>query len=183
MLRRLSQKTGTALGNLAKLVLIGMAAYFVANSYGAARTGPADLIGKPAPLFTGETMTGEVVNLEELKDRVVVVDFWATWCPPCRQAIPKVQAVSRRFENDPVTVLGLNLDQEATPEQIAEFLKKYEITFSQILDPVGNVKKKYGVRGIPCSIVIDKKGIVRNVHLGYNSDLEEKLGEHVAGLL
>ncbi|MBI2945175.1 MAG: TlpA family protein disulfide reductase [Candidatus Wallbacteria bacterium] len=179
MHRRSFLRTGSLIGGLAALLAM---ACLLPTAW-AGNPSPADLIGQPAPLFTGKLMDGTVVNLEDLRGRVVVLDFWATWCSYCRDAIPKVQAVARRFENSPVTLVGINLDRDRTPEQIAEFLKRYGISFGQILDPDAHVKKKYLVRGIPCAVVIDKQGVVKSVHIGDDAELEQKLGGQVASLL
>ena len=144
---------------------------------------PAELVGQPAPLFTGKTIDGKVVSLEELRGRVVVLEFWASWCPDCRDALPKMAAVARRFESSAVTILGFNTDKDMTAERLAQFLQSYGVAFGQILDPEGFVKKKYLVRRIPTVFVLDKQGTVRFVHVEDVDHLETALGDAVASQL
>ncbi|MBI3894207.1 MAG: TlpA family protein disulfide reductase [Candidatus Wallbacteria bacterium] len=182
MFRIFSSRAGQSLGTLARLALFAVLAYWLAKSYGAGSGAGSAIVGKAAPAFAGHSLEGSEVSLVSLKGRVVVLDFWATWCPPCRKAIPRIQSLSKRFSDRPVTVLGINMDQGKSPEAIRQFLSENSIAFGQVLDG-GPIAQKYGVQGIPCTVVIDKDGIVRQVHTGYSNDLEGVLADSVEKLL
>ncbi len=172
MIRNFFSRTGIA-------IVVGTLGLF-ATLFAA---GPTELIGKPAPLFTGKTLNGTVVNLEDLRGKVVLLDFWAKWCPSCRKALPKIQSVAKRFENQNVVVLGVNLDYEETPEVLKAFLKTNGVTFDVVHDVQGALSDKYDVRSIPCAVTIDKDGIVRFVHTGDSPTLGMQLGDQIADLL
>jgi thiol-disulfide isomerase/thioredoxin len=144
---------------------------------------PQTLIGKPAPTFGDMGFDGKPLSLEGLQGRVVVLDFWATWCVPCVQSMPKIQKIADKFADQPVTVVGINQDSKGKDEAIKQFLTDKKITFRQFLDPVGKLGRKYRVAGIPCTFLIDRKGIVQAVHMGLAPDLDDLLAEQVETLL
>lgn len=175
-----TDKSSTFRG-LATAGLIGLAAAIAAGLLSTPDASKA-LVDKPAPGFSGRLLDGKELSLGGLKGRVVVLDFWATWCPPCRLSIPKVQALSERFASEPVTVLGINLDMDETGETVRDFVKEHSIRFPQLLGGT-EVAKKYGVEGIPCTVVVDRSGVVRHVSTGYSEGQEEELAELVRKLL
>ncbi|MEW6199373.1 MAG: TlpA disulfide reductase family protein [Planctomycetota bacterium] len=144
---------------------------------------PRELIGKPAPLFAGTALDEKPLALEELRGRVVIVDFWATWCAPCVQAMPQIQKLHLKYADKPVTVIGVNQDDKRTEAKIKPFLKDKEITFRQLPDPKGKIARKYKVAGIPCTFLLDKKGTVQAVHVGLSMSLEEDIGGEIEKLL
>ncbi|MBI2945845.1 MAG: TlpA family protein disulfide reductase [Candidatus Wallbacteria bacterium] len=142
-----------------------------------------DLLGKPAPDFSGQDMDGKPLTLKSLAGRVVVLDFWATWCPPCVRAIPRVQDLARRFEKKAVTVIGVNQDHDGAEPKIRRFLKEKGIRFRQKLDPQGEIGTRYGVTAIPCTVVIDPRGLVHHVQTGFSEESEEELVQMIESLL
>lgn len=146
---------------------------------------PTKLVGEPAPDFSGEDLDGRSISLDDFVGKIVLLDFWATWCRPCVQAIPHIQAISEKFRDKPVVVLGVNQDDPDERQRVKEFLDKKKITFRQVMpsEEGEDIGERYGVRGIPTTILIDASGIVRRVHVGFSPDTGEKLTADIEKLL
>jgi cytochrome c biogenesis protein CcmG/thiol:disulfide interchange protein DsbE len=128
-------------------------------------------VGAAAPAFEGEDAQGTVVSLGDFANKVVVLDFWATWCSPCRAASPAVQALQERFaDTGDVVVLGIHFNDEGDP---AAYAGKHGLTFPIIVDGRAAVKA-YGVKRIPTFVVIDRSGTIvyRQTGFGTASDLD-----------
>ena len=123
-------------------------------------------IGKPAPDFTVVTLEGKEVKLSSLRGKPVFIDFWATWCPPCRASLPHTQKVAANF-GDKITVLAISDEDKDT---IAQFQKHNNYTYPSYRDPDNVASQLYKVEGIPTFVVIDEKGIVVDYQSGYSSD-------------
>jgi len=148
------------------------------------RPSPEDLIDKPAPAFSGDDLTGEKLSLESLKGRVVVLDFWATWCGPCVAAIPHVQKIADKFKDEPVTIIGMNRDGKGTDSKVKKFLEKKKITLRQFMDVDGKIARSYNVSGIPSLFIIDKEGVIRDAHVGFSGEsMADDIAEKIAKLL
>ncbi|MBI2302532.1 MAG: TlpA family protein disulfide reductase [Armatimonadetes bacterium] len=135
---------------------------------GAADSGPA--IGKVAPNFTLKDLSDAAVTLSALKGKVVFLDFWATWCPPCRAALPHTQEISKRQEARKGKLVVLALDQAESKDTVRNFMHRNGYTFRCLLDKDGAVGGKYNVHGIPLFAVIDKHGVVKAVEVGYDEE-------------
>lgn len=133
-------------------------------------------IGVMAPDFQLKTIDGEVVKLSDYKGKKVILNFWATWCPPCKKEIPELQAFHER-SGDEITILGVNID---TNNQVEDFVKERKITFPVLLDHGEKVSKMYQVIAIPTTYFIDEKGLIRHKHLGAVS--KKLLKEHTEDL-
>ena len=143
---------------------------------------PHPLLGTPAPTFTLDVLGGAKVNLADLKDKqIVVLDFWATWCPPCRKALPILVEVTDTYKGKGVTFYAVNIQESA--EAIKTFLDKMGIKCNVALDKEGDAAKKYLVQGIPQSVVIGKDGTVEAVHIGLAPDLKEEFKKELDTLL
>ncbi len=148
---------------------------------GAAPTEPASpLVGKEAPDFDLARLTGGRVRPQDLRGKVVVLDFWATWCAPCVAALPTLMKVAKAHSDNVVLVA---IDQQEESETIREFLKQKAWDLDVALDSDGRVGRSYGVQGIPQTVVIDPQGIVRHVHVGLAPDLEARLTREVRALI
>lgn len=123
----------------------------------------APVVGSPAPDFELETLDGSPVSLRGLRGRVVIVNFWATWCGPCRVEMPDLEARAVRFP-DRLTVLGVNFDE--TPAEVAAFRDEVGVTFPLLLDPGAKVQRLYRVLGYPTTYFVDQDGIIRIQHIG-----------------
>jgi len=134
--------------------------------------------GDPAPEFRLEDLSGKKVALADFRgSSVVVLDFWATWCGPCRAALPAMHAFRQKYQGKGVEVLNINLSEDAGT--ISEYLRKEQLNLWVLLDRGNAITKAYGVNGIPCVVVIDKRGSKRETIVGYRPDLEARLGEIV----
>lgn len=137
--------------------------------------GGSPLVGNDAPDFTLARLEGdEKVKLGDLDDRVVVLDFWATWCPPCVKGMPEVQAVRdwAKQENKPVDVFAVNLREQ--PAQVRNFLKNHDLDLPVLMDDDGSTAESYRVEAIPTTVVI-AYGEVAEVHVGLTPDLQSAL--------
>ncbi|MCB9852157.1 MAG: redoxin domain-containing protein [Phycisphaerales bacterium] len=141
------------------------------------------LIGEPAPDFESTDFDDKPIKLSDLKGKVVVLDFWATWCGPCVQAIPHIQEVAERMKDKPVVVLGINGDQPGGEKRVKQFLEKKKITFRQVKDFMGEIKANYGVTSIPCTVLIGKDGIVQSIDVGFGFGGESELTAKIEKLI
>ncbi|OGO30466.1 MAG: hypothetical protein A2Z16_02620 [Chloroflexi bacterium RBG_16_54_18] len=123
-------------------------------------------IGSPAPDFVLDDLSGNPVKLSDLKGRLVVLNFWATWCIPCRTEMPEFQNIYRQKEPD-LVVLGINLEQ--SPGEIQDFITQLDITYPILLDEEGQVSRLYKVVQLPNTFFIDHDGIIRMRHIGFLS--------------
>lgn len=141
--------------------------------------------GAKAPNITLPTLDGKSFTLANaLKaDKVVVLDIWATWCPPCRAEIPFIIKMNNKFGDKDVMIVGVAIDQDKS--DVSSFVKKQKVDYTIGLDPnAAVVGDRYKVRGIPVTYIIDKKGIVRYVHSGFGgaSDMAA-MEKEIASLL
>ena len=121
--------------------------------------------GQRAPEFALQTLKGGRVSLSSLRGKVVVIDFWAQWCEPCKRELPWLDKLAHEFASRDVVVLAVNLDKErGNAERLAQQLG---LTLQVLLDPEGSVAASYDLPKMPSSFVVDKRGIVRYVHEGF----------------
>ncbi|MEW6249574.1 MAG: redoxin domain-containing protein [Planctomycetota bacterium] len=144
---------------------------------------PEDLVGKEAPEFSGTAFDGKPIALQDLRGRVVVLDFWATWCVPCVAALPSVQKVCEKYAAKPVTFIGIDQDAAKQEEKARKLIESKKLTFRQVLDADRSIGKSFNITQIPCSIVIDPQGVVRVVHTGGIEKLEEELAADIERVL
>ncbi|MDW7772494.1 MAG: TlpA disulfide reductase family protein [Desulfobulbaceae bacterium] len=121
-------------------------------------------VGNPAPDFTLVDRTGKEWTLSELKGRVVFINFWATWCPPCREEMPSMQSLYSQLPGDKFIMLAI-LNRDA-PSLADLFVKKLGITMPVLDDQSNAVGSQYGLTGLPETYIIDKQGIVREKFIG-----------------
>ena len=133
--------------------------------------------GKAAPAFALEDLEGKRVSLKDLRGRVVVLDFWATWCGPCRASLPHLEELHKDLSGAGVQVLAINLREEK--EAARKFVEEAALTMPVLLDAAGKVAERYAVSGIPHTVVIDKSGVVRRVLVGFAPDTPHELRQAV----
>jgi thiol-disulfide isomerase/thioredoxin len=127
-----------------------------------------------APPFVVTTLDGRRVSMDDLKGKVVLLDFWATWCGPCREALPHMQKIAKKFEGEPLVVLSVSLDQDE--QKWKEFIAKNGMTWPQYFDGgfTGPVSRMFAVDAIPHTFTIDADGVLQDEHIG-DSSVEGKL--------
>ncbi len=118
-------------------------------------------IGAEAPRFTGKTIEGEYVALDDYRGKVVLLNVWATWCAPCRQELPELVALQKQFGGDAFTVLGVSIDTEREFKKVQAMAREYRLTYPIVFDPSGRSIALFDVVGYPTSILIGKNGEVR----------------------
>jgi peroxiredoxin len=122
-------------------------------------------VAKVGPDFTlKDVKTGKPVSLSDFKGKVVIVDFWATWCGPCCKAMKFYEELFREKRKDGLVVLAISIDQRE--EKLSNFLKKRPVSFPVLYDPEKTLMEKYGVLRIPTTFIIDKNGKIQNKYVG-----------------
>jgi thiol-disulfide isomerase/thioredoxin len=127
---------------------------------------------QPAPAFPA---------LEAARGKVVLVDFWASWCGPCRQALPAYEQLRREYAARGFEVIGVNVDRRAGDREAA--LKALHLSYPQVADAAGALAERYDVSGMPASYLLDRHGLVRQVHVGFEPEDIAPLRQAVAQLL
>ena len=138
----------------------------VAGEGGSGSLEPAPIAGHPAPDFTLSTLDGEQVSLSDFRGQPVIINFWATWCGPCRIEMPEFQEAFSEHESDGLVVLGVNLTERDSVNAVPAFLEEFGLTFPVVLDADGDVANTYKVFGQPASIFVDQNGDVHQVFYG-----------------
>ena len=121
-------------------------------------------VGQPAIDFALLNLTGQQIWLSDLRGKVVIVTFWATWCPPCRTEIPELNNVYLDLKSEGVEILAI--DVRESPDVVNEFVQDMGMNYPVLLDSRGYLAYAYGVRGIPTSFFIDRQGILREMRVG-----------------
>jgi peroxiredoxin len=133
--------------------------------------------GRPAPDFTLTSLTSQSVKLSELLGKVVILNFWATWCPPCRAEMPTLQEAYVAHTDDGLMVLAV--DQNEAPDQVIGFVADLHLTFPLLLDPGYAVSDRYRISLLPSTFFIDRSGVIRDVVFGgpmSRAQIESKIG-------
>ena len=126
----------------------------------------AQTLGAPAPDFTLKTLAGETASLSDYKDRPVFLNFWASWCKPCRGEMKDIIAAYDAHKDQHLQVLAINLTDQERMKDVRQFRDDFQMPFPVLLDEQGKVRKSYALRGVPTSVFIDARGIVRLVNPG-----------------
>jgi cytochrome c biogenesis protein CcmG, thiol:disulfide interchange protein DsbE len=151
------------------LVLIAGASWTILSmnpSVGPKNSMSAPQTGFPAPDFTLYTPTGETYTLSELKGKAVLVNLWATWCPPCRAEMPAIQAIYDEYKDQGFVVLAINMTAQDNALNIAPFLAEYGLNFPVLLDETGEISTVYQLRSLPSSYFINRAGVISEVVIG-----------------
>lgn len=145
----------------------------------------AKVVGKSAPDFTLTDLNDQSYKLSQFRDKVVILDFWATWCGPCKLAMPLVNKVYLEYKDQGLVVLGINLEGRDKNQLVKQFIEKSGHQFVILQGGMMGIglDQVYDVTGIPTTFVIDKQGIIRYRHIGYREDLDQMLAREVEELL
>ena len=135
----------------------------------------------PAPDFTLKSRSGENIKLSELRGEVVMLNFWASWCAPCRQEMPLLEALYKKYSDLGFTILAVNVEEDSSKADI--LLKDIPVTFPVLFDNTNQVTKLYKVVAMPSTVIIDRDGNMRYLHRGYLPGYEEEYKKQVSELI
>ena len=138
-----------------------------------------ELVGKKAPSFVAPKVGGQLVSLENYKNKPLVLNFWASWCPPCRDETPGMERIWRKYEDQGVVILGINVQDGEKEAQ--RYISEFGVTFSNALDLDGSITVDYGVTGLPVTFFIDNDSVVTGRWVGSIS--EDRLDNWVSNLI
>ena len=134
--------------------------------------------GQTAPGFSLKNLKGETVSLNDFKGKIVVLDFWATWCLPCRKSLPELAELEKKYRDKGVVFLGMSIDDQDSYDNqyVAEFKDRYKVAYQVLRADSGVVADYLGIEKvrIPTFLILDKEGIVRKKHLGFEQGILEK---------
>ena len=141
----------------------------------------SDLEGRAAPDFALKSSTGENLRLSEYRGDVVMINFWATWCGPCRQEMPLLDELYARYERVGFNLLGVNIDDDS--RRAMQMIDELGVNFPVLFDSRKEVSRLYEVEAMPVTVLVDREGNVRYVHHGYKPGYEDKYLDQVRSLL
>jgi peroxiredoxin len=138
-------------------------------------------ISGPAPNFTLKSLSGKNIKLSELTGNVVLINFWASWCGPCRQEMPLLNAIHNKYKPLGFTVLGINVEEQVANAK--SFISERPVDFPILLDSKNRISELYKVIAMPTTVVIDRDGNMRFLHQGYQSGDEAEYRKMVKKLV
>ena len=137
--------------------------------------------GQVAPDFALKSTTGENLRLSEYRGDVVMINFWATWCGPCRQEMPLLDELYARYHRVGFNLLGVNIDDDIT--RALRMVEELDLHFPVVFDTRKEVSRLYNVEAMPATILVDREGKIRHVHHGYKPGYEDKYLDQIRALL
>jgi peroxiredoxin len=135
----------------------------------------------PAPAFTLASRGGQDVSLTQYKGQVVMINFWASWCGPCRQEMPLLESIYKKYNRMGFTMLGVNVEPDSNAAN--EWLKATPVSFPILYDRDSKVSKLYDVAGMPSTVIIDRSGKLRVLHRGYKPGDENEYLDSIRSLI
>ncbi|HEC18623.1 MAG TPA: TlpA family protein disulfide reductase [Gammaproteobacteria bacterium] len=141
----------------------------------------AEEIQGPAPDFTLKSRSGENIKLSELRGDVVMINFWASWCAPCRQEMPLLEDMYKKYNDLGFTLLGINVEEDSS--KAGELLREIPVTFPVLYDTTNKVTKLYNVVAMPSTVIVDRDGNMRYLHRGYLPGYEEEYVKQIKTLI
>ena len=144
----------------------------------ASGAGPAS---GPAPQFTLDARSGSKISLSQYKGQVVMLNFWASWCAPCREEMPLLENIYKKYSKMGFTLIGVNVEPDSKAAE--GFLKETPVSFPVIYDKESTVSKAYDVSGMPSTVIIDRKGDIRVLHRGYKPGDENEYLDSIRNLV
>lgn len=135
----------------------------------------------PAPDFTLKSSSGDNVRLAEQRGQVVMLNFWASWCGPCRKEMPLLDEISKRYSAAGFVLYGVNVEEDNTDAK--KLIKELGVTFPILYDTESKASSLYNVDAMPTTVVIDKKGVIRYVNRGYKAGDESKYRDQIRELI
>ncbi len=165
----------TILNSLSRLLMACLVSLMCVSLAGAAA------VKGPAPNFTLKSMSGKNLKLSEMTGNVVLINFWASWCGPCREEMPLLNALHKKYAPLGFTVLGVNVEEQL--DGARGFLSNVPVDFPILLDNKNKVSKQYKVIAMPTTVVVDRDGNMRYLHEGYKPGDEKKYRQMVKKLV
>ncbi len=139
-------------------------------------------VGQTVPAFSLPTLKGnQATTLQQFAGKVIYLDFWASWCAPCRVSFPLLNKLHQKLKAQGFEVIAINLDEDASKAE--QFLKDYPVEFTVLRDAEGGWADKFAVESMPTSFIIDKHGVVQKIHSGFSSDDVKELEAKITELL
>jgi peroxiredoxin len=138
-------------------------------------------VGLTAPDFTLNTIDGEPLTLSSLRGKTVLLNFWATWCPPCREEMPAFQKVYEEFKDDDFTIVSITDEAGSELDKVFAFREEYGLTFTILLDEYGTINERYYIYALPRTLLLTPEGVVHKILLG--GITEDRLRRELAVLL
>ena len=163
------------MNNVMKLLLASVCLFFVTSAVF------AESIEGPAPDFTLKSRNGENIKLSELRGEVVMINFWASWCAPCRKEMPLLEVIYKKYSDLGFTLLAVNVEEDSSKAN--NLLRDFPVTFPVLYDNTNKVTKLYKVVAMPSTVIIDRDGNFRYLHRGYLPGYEEKYKRQVSELI
>ena len=148
---------------------------------GGAEAGPA--VGRPAPEYVAATLDGDSVSLSSLRGEVVLLNFWATWCAPCRAETPFLQSLYEEHAEQGFRVVGISMDTGDAADQVADFVEEYEVGYTVLHDPRMRGMELYRIIGLPATFLIDREGVIRWMMYGPVSETNRSFMDAVSEAL
>ena len=134
-----------------------------------------------APDFTLKSQKGDNLKLSELRGKVIMINFWASWCGPCRQEMPVLDQLYRHYHALDFTVLGVNVEQNS--DDARSLLKDVSVSFPILFDNENKVSRLYDIKGMPSTVLVDRDGNVRYMHVGYQPGTENEYQAQIRALI
>ena len=154
---------------------------FIFVVFAASSLASSGMEGQPAPDFALKSASGENLRLSEYRGDVVMINFWATWCGPCRQEMPLLDELYTRYQRVGFNLLGVNIDDDAAGA--LKMVQELGVNFPVLFDSRKEVSRLYEVEAMPTTVLLDREGRVRHVHHGYKPGYEEKYLAEIRSLL
>ena len=160
--------------NVMVLIVVLVAGLFLSPVY-------AKKLSGPAPDFTLKSKQGENIKLSDLRGQVVMINFWASWCGPCRQEMPFLEQIYKRYKPMGFTLLGVNVEEDSLAAN--DMLDEVKVTFPILYDTKSAVSEKYNVDAMPSTVLVDRDGNLRHLHRGYVPGTEVEYQKQVRALV
>ncbi len=169
------------MGGVVMVALLSILLCSAASSVPLSEDTATPLVGSTAPVFELYKLHGERVSLAQLRGRVVFLNFWATWCPPCRDELPELDRLSRSF-GDGLAILAVSIDKRRA--NVEKFIAEAQLDSLIIgLDPESDAVSLYDPEGMPASFLIDRRGVIRYEHIGFEREVLPEYEDQIERLL